>query len=229
VEHIVKRVVLSWWRIVPFWLMWVLTLAGCQRSDPFSDNFLQLYATPNPAHANFFECHGYGCTFVSRVALSDAEWQSVRIIFTPPAATAKEERRQIDAALVRLRLLVGAHTGTSVHQFTRANYRILGNPQLDPSQLDCIDEAVNTWTYLTMMAEDGLLRMHRVERLAYAGGLPDFDFDQRNTAVIQEIANGRFFAIDPTLVDVGEPPPIFPLAVWLGHWPPPMPATDDMN
>lgn len=216
-------------RALAVWVGCCLALAACQSTDHFSDSYIRAYATPEPIFSNFFECHGYGCTFVSRIELSEAEWQNVRAEFDPPSRDAREERRRIAEAVALLQRLVGTRTGTSAHQFTRSNYRIIGNPQLDPTQLDCIDEAVNTWTYLTMLDRDGLLHHHRVERLAYAGGLPDFDFDPRNTAVIQASASGTHFAIDPTLVDAGEPPPIFPLSVWLGRWPPPMPAPDDTD
>lgn len=202
-------------------------LAACQQPDHLSDDFLRLYATPDPSFSNFFECHGYGCVFVNRIALSTEEWQKVRAMFEPPAGDARGERRQIAAAVALLEHLVGVRTGTSAHQWTRSHYRINGNPHLDPTQLDCIDEAVNTWTYLTMVARDGLLRHHDVEKLAYAGGLPDFNFDLRNAAVIRATEGGEYFAIDPTLVDAGEKPPIFPLSVWLGPWPPPMPANDE--
>jgi hypothetical protein len=47
----------------------------------------------------------------------------------------------------------------------------------------------------------------------------------RNTAVLQEIG-GQYFAIDPSLVDVGVPPPIIPLKSWLAHWPPDLPASE---
>jgi hypothetical protein len=59
----------------------------------------------------------------------------------------------------------------------------------DPTQLDCIDEAVNTWTYLTLMERSGLLHFHRVAKLPHAGSL----IDPRNTAVLQEIG-GQYFA-----------------------------------
>jgi hypothetical protein len=31
---------------------------------------------------------------------------------------------------------------------------------------------------------------------------------------------GSYFASDPSLVDAGVPPPVMPLATWLGSWPP---------
>ena len=48
-----------------------------------------------------------------------------------------------------IQLLVGQQTGTATHQWTHRDKDILNLN--DPTQLDCIDEAVNTWTYLTLM------------------------------------------------------------------------------
>ena len=62
----------------------------------------------------------------------------------------------------------------------------------DLTQLDCIDTAVNTWTYMTLMERSGLFPFHRVAPLSYA--------PLRNTAVLQETAGG-YFAVDASLVD----------------------------
>ena len=71
------------------------------------------------------------------------------------------------------------------------------------------------------MERGGLLHFHRVAKLSYATSLTD----PRNTAVLQEIG-GQYFAIDPSLVDVGVPPPIIPLESWLTHWPPDLLASE---
>jgi hypothetical protein len=57
-------------------------------------------------------------------------------------------------------------------------------------------------------------------KLSYSGS----PIDTRNTAVLQEIG-GKYFAIDPSLVDVGVPP-IIPLESWIAHWPPDLPANE---
>lgn len=204
-------------------LLSLSVLAGCHQPDGLSDGFLVRYASKDPSYASFYECHGYACDVVSHVALTEEEWREVRRVFAPAAKDAREERRRIAEAIARLERLVGAHTGTSAHQWTRSPFHINGNSKSDPTQLDCIDEAVNNWTYLTMMSRDGLLRYHTVEKLAYAGGLPDFNFDLRNTAVIRATESGVYFAVDSTLVDAGQEPPIFPLAIWRGAWPPQIP------
>jgi len=112
--------------------------------------------------------------------------------------------------------LVGPQTNTAAHQWTHKDMLIYPNLG-DPTQLDCVDESVNTWTYMTMMERGGLLHFHRVAKLANAGGLTD-PF-MRNTAVLQEI-KGEYYAVDASLVDGGQPPVVMPLAQWMGKWPP---------
>lgn len=199
-------------------------LGACLPENGLNDNFLRLYAIPDPSPDNFYECHGFGCVRRDRIALSPQEWESVRAAFAPPAADASGERRQAAQAVARLQWLVGARTGTAAHQWTRRGGRIYPNPMGDLTQLDCIDESVNTWTYLTLIARDRLLRFHRVGPLSAAGTI--FTWDIRNTAVLVEQGSATLFAVDASLVDAAQPPPIFPLADWLARWPPNLPAAE---
>jgi hypothetical protein len=191
-----------------------LALSGCglAPSEPIvaPSEYLVDYAEPHPTPDNFRVCHGYGCKLQTHVALSEAEWQRVRTAFEPVATTGSAERRQIAAAIAIIEIEVGQRTGTAVHQRRELN----GG---DLSQLDCIDESVNTWTYLTMLERDGLIRMHRVAPIAHGGSL--LNLDMRNTAVLERKTSSTQYAIDPWLVDAGEPPPIIPLTVWLATWP----------
>jgi hypothetical protein len=212
-----------WWSVTVGWLSAALLLAACaQNAQHLTTTFLDYYADPNPTPAGFSECHGYGCTETSRATLSGDAWKRIAAVFKPAAKDARAERRQIAHAVAVTQLLVGAQTGTAAHQWTHDHMKILPNNG-DPTQLDCIDEAVDTWTYLTMMDRAGLFRFHHAAKLSYAGSMVDPNL--RNTAVIQEI-NGGYFAVDPSLVDVGVPPPIIPLDVWLGDWPPDLAAND---
>ncbi|HEU5019267.1 MAG TPA: hypothetical protein VFT69_15000 [Pseudolabrys sp.] len=195
-----------------------LAVSACaQSAEHLSTTYLDRYATLNPTPASFTECHGFGCAEVSHVSLSPHQWRRVTAVFRPRAANAGAERRQVARAVALMQRLVGAQTGTAVHQWTHKNLHVLPNLGSDPSQLDCIDESVNTWTYMTMMERDHLFHFHRVAGLSYAG-LPT-DRTPRNTAVLRE-KGGGYFAIDPSLVDAGVPPPIIPLETWLGSWPP---------
>jgi hypothetical protein len=192
----------------------LLALCACTRVYGTSENsFLSNLGRPDPVPGNFFSCFGYGCKYTARIALTEEEWLGVRAEFNPPPADAFAERRQVAKAVARLERLVGLRTGTSARHLYGVNNG-------DPTQLDCIDDSVNTWTYFRMLARDGLLRYHTVAGLAHRGSL--FTLDYSNTAVLMEKGDGEKFAVDPWLVDGGVPPPVFPLAVWRGpDWPPP--------
>jgi hypothetical protein len=199
------------------WLAAALAVSACaQNTNHLTTTYLDRFATPKPRLEDFTECHGFGCTRVSHASLSKAAWRRVVAVFRPPPKDPQAERQRIARAVALMQILVGEQTGTAAHQWTHKALLVLPNFG-DTTQLDCIDEAVNTWTYLTLMQQDGLFRFHHVAQLANAGGLTDPDI--RNTAVLQEIGGG-YFAIDPSLVDAGVPPPIMPLATWLAPWPP---------
>lgn len=196
-------------------LIAALAVSGClQDARHQSTTFVDQYAISDPTPASFSECHGFGCAEVSRVSLSPKAWQRVGAVFRPAAKDARTERRQVSQAVSLMHKLVGAQTGTAVHQWTHEDMNILPNKG-DPTQLDCIDEAVNTWTYMTMMEKSGFLRFHHVAKLSNAGSL----VDPRNTAVLQE-KGGEYFAVDAALVDFDVPPPVIPLTAWMETWPP---------
>jgi len=206
-----------------------LALAGCVTSSgggdaPLSSEYLGRYAETNPTPASFIECHGYSCAERSHVSLSAAEWGKVKAQLAPPAHDARAERAKIARAVAVMQTIVGVKTGTGVHQWTHKDMMILPNLG-DPTQRDCIDEAVNTWTTMTMLERAGLMRFHTVAELGYAG-LPA-DTNPRNTAVLREKAGGALYAVDASLVDGGEPPLVMPLTVWAGDWPPPLTAIEN--
>jgi len=200
-----------------WWFAAALAVSACaQNANPLSTAYLDRFATGDPTLEDFTECRGFGCAFVSHVSLTKDEWRRVVAEFHPRPENAQAERHRIARAVAVIRILVGRQTGTAVHQWTHKAMLVLPNFG-DMTQLDCIDEAVNTWTYLTLMERNKLFRFHRVASLANAGSLTDPNV--RNTAVLKEIGDG-YFAIDPSLVDAGVPPPIMSLAIWLGPWPP---------
>jgi hypothetical protein len=190
----------------------LLALGGCA---PAPSEYLTAHAEPHPTPRDFTVCQGYGCELETHIALSDAEWRRVRAAFEPAATSASGQRRQIAAAIAILEVEVGERTGTAAHQRREINRGGL-------SQLDCIDESVNTWTYLTMLDRDWLIRKHRVGGLVHSGSF--IELSVHNAAVITRTTTGTPYAVDSTLVDAGEPPPIVPLSIWLASWPPQIPG-----
>jgi hypothetical protein len=130
----------------------------------------------------------------------------------PPAPDAAAERRQIATAVARLEQTIGPKTGTrgdlggTFHGFGREG------------QMDCIDEATNTETYLRLLEAAGHLRHHRVVGTATRGffvrGWP------HTAAVIEERAGGARHVVDSWFHDNGVPPELVPLTDWEAGWRP---------
>lgn len=164
----------------------------------------------DPVPGRFSVCYGHTCSVVVTVGLSATEWQRVRSVFAPPAADAAAERGRIAAAVALMEALVGAYTGT---------WRDFGGDLKGfarPGQMDCVDEATNSTTYLKMFAADGLLAWHTVGPILKRGhvlwGIP------HATAVIVDVASGEAWAVDSWYLDNGLPPYIVPYRVWQENW-----------
>src|SRR5262249_36542123 len=115
-----------------------LFVSGCSVIP--ASRFLEAYAEQNPDPQHLRLCHGYACRFVTPVALSPEEWRAVGARFEPPAESAAAERQQVGLAVAQLTVSAGRHAGLAVRQ-----RRDLLN-RSDSSQLDCVDETVNTTT-----------------------------------------------------------------------------------
>lgn len=198
-------------RRVLMWLSVALAVSACaENANHLQTFYLDQFATPNPTLSGFTVCHGFYCAERSHATIDESQWRRVTAVFKPRAKNARLERQQIARGVAVIQTIVGPQTGTDAHQWTHKNMFVIPNGG-DLTQLDCVDTSVNTWTYMTLMERSGLFAFHWVAPLSYG--------PVRNTAVLQEV-NGGYFAIDASLVDVGEPPPIMPLATWLGAWPP---------
>jgi hypothetical protein len=188
------------------------TVNGCA---PSAGALAPRYGAEGPSPTGFIVCHGCGCAYETRIALTPEEWRRVRALFQPPPSDPADERGKVATAVALLERAVGERTGTSAHQ--RRQTFNAG----DATQVDCIDEAIDTSIYLALLERDGLLRHHVVgEILHRANGL---GLDAHNTAVLVAQETAERFAVDPDLVDAGVPPPILPVSAWLGPWPPAVP------
>lgn len=163
-----------------------------------------------PEQPSFSVCYQYGCASIASVLLTPLEWKEIREIFSD-ARDAQMEREQIAQAIGAIEAVVGEKTGTASD---RGGTGITSSP----GQMDCIDESMNSTTYLTMLARDGLLLWHVIEERATRGWLI-FGWPH-TTAVIRERASGEKFAVDSWFFDNGTPPAIVPLQEWKRGWTP---------
>lgn len=152
----------------------------------------------------FFSCTGYHCDEGQTVWLNEAQWQSIRELFTDTTSAA-EERQQLRLAIARLEQEVGAITGT----WRDLAENVAGAGQ--PGQLDCIAESKNTTTYLKLLSDAGLLKWHSVEAREVRHPLI---FNVHWSAVIRDIHSGERYAVDSWFLDNGQPPYIQPFDDW---------------
>jgi len=162
--------------------------------------------------ASFAVCYGGSCDRVVTTGLSPDEWEAVVNSMTPAAPDPQTERRQLAEAVAVFERSVGPKTGTTGD--LGGTFGAFGKS----GQMDCIDEATNTSTYLRLVANAGLLRWHRVEPAATRGffllGWP------HTTAVISETVSRKRFAVDSWFHENGQPPEIVALELWRWGWSP---------
>ena len=166
----------------------------------------------SPSISSFEICHSGGCAEVSQVSLSEEEWQQVRAVFAKNAVNGAEERAQIAQVIGVLESLVGNKIGTSgdlAGTFGNSDHK---------GQLDCNDEAINSTTYMRLLANNGLMQLHAVEdtrtRNFFFTGWP------HSTAVIHDIKTGERFAVDSWFYDNGHAATIVPFAQWKAGYKP---------
>ena len=193
-------------------LLAAVLVGGCADraadGDPVSD-----YRDANPTPHAFEICYNHGCTERAKVNLTYDDWRDVVALFEPRPSEPTEERARIQYAVALLETKVGAATGTD-----RDIGGWLAGAILD-YQLDCVDESVNTTTYLMLLQQQGLIHLHDfgapVKRGYFLNGWP------HRSAVIADRETGRRYAVDSSFGDNGEPPAIVPLEEWQDGWKPP--------
>lgn len=168
-----------------------------------------------PVLNGFDVCMGGGCAETKHVSLNYEEWQKIAVIFSSAGTSpdAKQERKLIADAIGEIEKIIGAKTGTTTDRagtFGNSDY---------PGQLDCNDEAINTTTYMRLMRQNGLMKLHEVEdmrtRNFFFSGWP------HSTAVIHQITSGDRYAVDSWFYDNGIAATIIPFALWKSGYIPP--------
>ncbi len=190
----------------------VLLAAGCSRGQ----EFVTAYAEPEPTPANFTICYGYGCMTKAKVQISPAGWSKVRAVFKSTPRTPAEERATVAKAIALLEKKVGSATGTDIDE---AGADLFAKNKF---QQDCIDETVNTTTYLKLLRRDNLIRFHKIGEAAWRGQF--IDRWPHNTAVLVENKTGASWAIDSWFFANGVEPVVVPLEKWKAGWSPPKPT-----
>ncbi len=153
-------------------------------------------------------CYDFACKSSAIVQFSAQDWSKVEGLFYL-SADAPEERQRIREAVATMESIVGTYTPT---------YRDVGmnwpadsdGSSLQPGQMDCIDESINTTTYLRLLEKEGLLKFHIVRDRAYRRSW----LTQHWAAQVVETRNGNHYVIDSWFEDNGELPILVKGKVW---------------
>lgn len=197
---------------IPF-LIGLSLLAGC--TYQYASTAPELIAErglPPPSRAKFTVCFNYGCSSTKEIKLSEAEWAEVAALVQTQAPTAEAERKQLAAAVAKLELIVERYTATKDLGGTLKNVNKSG-------QLDCMDEATNTTTYLVLLEQQGFVHFHKTQTTAWRGAIIVSHWPH-TTAVVRETATQADYVIDSWFRDSGVMPDIVALAEWKAGWKP---------
>ncbi|MEO1102544.1 MAG: hypothetical protein AAFW98_02240 [Pseudomonadota bacterium] len=162
---------------------------------------------PSPSN-RVWVCHGFGCHFKSTVTFSRQDLRTMRRIMGRPR-TAKAERARIARLISWAEKRVAKEAGSAgdVGGLDLHNARKRG-------QMDCIDEATNTTSYLLIAQQNGLLRHHTVASPVARGFFLDGRYPHA-TAVID--AGETAYAVDSWPNRNGVAPDIMPLETWFAR------------
>ncbi len=190
-----------------------VALGGCTH-QPF-ENALEHYSTvevPAPKGATVHVCSAYGCRTQTKVKFSAAQLDELRAVMKKTAKddSPHEERRAVAYAVGWLERHVGERIGTK-HDRPGMDFVASGDPQ----QQDCLDEATNTTSYLTLLANHGMLKHHTVAapfaKENYLRGISGWT---HWTAVLREKEGGQKWAVDSWIGKNGVNPAIVEAEKW---------------
>jgi hypothetical protein len=193
-------------------------LSGCV-SGGGSDwrmHYVSFGATP-PQGNRVTVCHAYTCKVQTPYTFSRAEIASIAAVMAKVkrADTPYEERRAVAYAIAKIDTDVGNALGIKDRagmQFTASG---------DATQMDCVDVATNTTSYLLVLQSNGLLKHHTVEATMskenLAKGIVKLNpvaYWPHWSAILKETKTGQKYAVDRWPFDQGENPAVVKVEDW---------------
>ncbi|MCX2697829.1 hypothetical protein [Ochrobactrum chromiisoli] len=163
-------------------------------------------AIPQANAATFRVCHGYDCSYKTKVILTAKDLSRIERLLRQGAQSPADERKALRQAVAlfeeRSTLTIGVRDKPRM-QFGRA--RIKG-------QMDCVDESTNTDNFIRYLHSRGWLKYHQPARKTTRGSFFDGRYPHW-TAVIED-NSGVKWVVDSWFEAGGGLPDIMPLSEW---------------
>lgn len=189
-------------------------LAGCAaQSRGAPQMWFASHNATLPTRTHAIVCHGFGCQLRTSVGLTADDLATFEAFFRDGAASPEAERAAIARAISWAEKRVAREVG-SENDVGGLDLRNSGKR----GQMDCIDEAANTTSYLLIAEKRGLLRHHTVAQPVARGFFLDGRYPHA-TAVVREKATGTAYAVDSWPHPNGVAPDILKLDAWFAASP----------
>lgn len=189
----------------------ILLSACVGPQDPVT--YLNNWNVHNYSSKGFDHCKGYGCRLIDHVQLDKKSWRTIDSHFRRTPKNAKEERARLKPVIGAFERIVGPITGTDTD--VRDTFYKLGD-----DQLDCVDESVNTTTYLLMLQERGHIKFHEIEQPTARPILLAGNRWPHQAAVIRDKETQARYVVDSWFEDSGADAYVVPVKEWRHGWSP---------
>lgn len=199
--------------LVSFAFAATAVLAGCvyEQTGP-PQQHLADWGVQEPSKRAVSVCHAYGCQKITRVIFTNKDVKALAQVMRKIKKddSPYEERRALAYAISWLEIEVGKRIGTSTDR-PGMDYRGSG----DPTQMDCVDEATNTTSYLMFLYSHGLIKQHTVAIPISKGRIWRGVKNWPHWAAILKVnESGVRYAVDSWPFENGENPAVVKLDEW---------------
>jgi hypothetical protein len=175
-------------------------VAGCAYGGvgPPQPHYLQFNARA-PQGNTVSVCSAYGCRHKSTFTFTHQDIATLTTLMqSSRSGTAADERKAMAKAVAWIENRVGRETGTWKDR-AAIDFSAAG----DPSQMDCVDEATNTTSYLSVLAAHRLLNHHEVQQPMAKDGVGRWT---HYFAIIRDKSSGQRWAVDSSMRANGQEP-----------------------
>lgn len=165
-------------------------------------------ATYGVKTSNLRICSGYGCIIKDRLVLSNDDFDTVAAIMKTGEASAADERKAVSKAVAELEIISRNRLGYAPD--IGFSYQKNAGKR---GQMDCVDESLNTISYLKFLHSSGLLKYHKpIRTFAERGLLLDGRYPHKSARMREN--DGKDWAVDSWKRDNGHEPEVITLAEW---------------
>ena len=183
-----------------------LLLAGCSSTSLDGGTAERsTYAAPSNV---LTVCSGYGCIIKDKLTFVDEVPAELEKIMEPGRESAEAERAALRQAIAYMER--EAKKSLRYQNDVEFSYQRHSGKR---GQMDCVDESLNTITYLKYLSSRGLLRHHKpLNRFAERGLLVDGRYPHKSARMRD--SQGVDWAVDSWKTPNGGLPEVFLLSQW---------------